>query len=93
LGINPNATVARGLVPRFFLTPRNKEEGKEVWQKHDVTRAGEFERLMNNGVFDELKKAQKMGKVKFIGISTHAKPKEILSSLEYLKNTHFNIQL
>jgi len=28
---------------------------------HDVTRPGEFETLMSNGVFNELKKAQKAG--------------------------------
>jgi len=54
-----------------------KVEAIDIYQMHDVTRDGEFERLMNNGVFDELKKAQKIGKVKFIGISTHAKPEDM----------------
>jgi len=54
-----------------------KVETIDIYQMHDVTRPGEFERLMNNGVFDELKKAQKAGKVKFIGISTHAKAEDM----------------
>jgi len=49
----------------------------DIYQMHDVTKPGEFERLMSNGVFNELKKAQKAGKVKFMGISTHASPEDM----------------
>ena len=50
----------------------------DIYQMHDVTPPeADFERLMNNGVFNELKKAQKAGKVKFMGISTHASPEDM----------------
>lgn len=48
----------------------------DIYQVHSLTRSGDFEKLLNNGVFDELKKAQEAGKIKFIGVSSHAAPEE-----------------
>lgn len=53
--------------PKEFAQTINKSlqnlntEAIDIYQMHDVTRPGEFETLMSNGVFNELKKAQKSG--------------------------------
>jgi len=71
-----------GRAPKEFAQSINESlrnlnvETIDIYQVHNVTRSGELEKLMNNGVFDELKRAQKAGKIKFIGISSHARAED-----------------
>jgi len=61
---------------------RLKVDCIDIYQLHDVTRPGEYEEVMNpGGALDALKKARDLGKVKFLGVSTHAKTEEVKAML------------
>lgn len=44
----------------------------DIYQLHDITVRGAYQKVMENGIYEALKKAKKEGKVRYIGFSTHA---------------------
>jgi len=43
----------------------------DIYQLHDISSLESFEKVVNLGIYDALKRAKKEGKIRFIGFSTH----------------------